>query len=173
MAVSICQGRYLDVWGVVSLVVRLQTSLQTISQPSVSVGSVYLTQQDIYIGEILQFFPLACQGVASSFHFAVSRVRNDANEGKAFSSASLSASDFALRATPWQDAVAVFVLNCVSNEDWSGREDLNLRLPAPKAGALPGCATPRESMACLARFSPPCNRNSAWKVPFSLLSPPF
>ena len=29
------------------------------------------------------------------------------------------------------------------SEDWSGREDLNLRLPAPKAGALPGCATPR------------------------------
>ena len=26
---------------------------------------------------------------------------------------------------------------------WSGREDLNLRLRAPKAGALPGCATPR------------------------------
>jgi hypothetical protein len=26
---------------------------------------------------------------------------------------------------------------------WSGREDLNLRLPAPKAGALPDCATPR------------------------------
>src|SRR6266849_6262814 len=25
----------------------------------------------------------------------------------------------------------------------SGREDLNLRHPAPKAGALPGCATPR------------------------------
>jgi hypothetical protein len=29
------------------------------------------------------------------------------------------------------------------NEQWSGREDLNLRPPAPKAGALPGCATPR------------------------------
>ncbi len=27
--------------------------------------------------------------------------------------------------------------------NWSGREDLNLRPPAPKAGALPGCATPR------------------------------
>ena len=27
----------------------------------------------------------------------------------------------------------------------SGREDLNLRLPAPKAGALPDCATPRET----------------------------
>ena len=26
---------------------------------------------------------------------------------------------------------------------WSGREDLNLRPPVPKTGALPGCATPR------------------------------
>jgi hypothetical protein len=26
---------------------------------------------------------------------------------------------------------------------WSGRPDLNWRPPAPKAGALPGCATPR------------------------------
>ena len=30
---------------------------------------------------------------------------------------------------------------------WSGREDLNLRPPAPKAGALPGCATPRHQVA--------------------------
>ena len=29
---------------------------------------------------------------------------------------------------------------------WSGREDLNLRHPAPKAGALPGCATPRQAL---------------------------
>src|SRR5207249_12243191 len=29
--------------------------------------------------------------------------------------------------------------------NWSGREDLNLRPPAPHAGALPGCATPRLS----------------------------
>src|SRR5436853_6393422 len=28
-------------------------------------------------------------------------------------------------------------------EMWSGREDSNLRPPAPKAGALPDCATPR------------------------------
>src|ERR1039458_7090289 len=27
--------------------------------------------------------------------------------------------------------------------NWSGRGDLNARPPAPKAGALPGCATPR------------------------------
>ena len=26
---------------------------------------------------------------------------------------------------------------------WSGQKDSNLRLPAPKAGALPGCAMPR------------------------------
>src|SRR5438093_2095322 len=31
-----------------------------------------------------------------------------------------------------------------NNRIWSGREDLNLRPPAPKAGALPDCATPRE-----------------------------
>src|ERR1700732_3370754 len=29
-------------------------------------------------------------------------------------------------------------------KDWSGRPDLNRRPPAPKAGALPGCATPRQ-----------------------------
>jgi hypothetical protein len=34
---------------------------------------------------------------------------------------------------------------------WSGREDLNLRPPAPKAGALPGCATPRPLWLVTAR----------------------
>ena len=33
--------------------------------------------------------------------------------------------------------------NDSSELTWSGREDSNLRHPAPKAGALPGCATPR------------------------------
>jgi hypothetical protein len=28
--------------------------------------------------------------------------------------------------------------------NWSGWRDSNSRHPAPKAGALPGCATPRE-----------------------------
>src|SRR3954462_2187470 len=31
-----------------------------------------------------------------------------------------------------------------SANSWSGREDLNLRHLAPKASALPGCATPRK-----------------------------
>jgi hypothetical protein len=30
-------------------------------------------------------------------------------------------------------------------KDWSGRRDLNSGPPAPKAGALPGCATPRQT----------------------------
>ncbi len=29
---------------------------------------------------------------------------------------------------------------------WSGWRDLNPRHPAPKAGALPGCATPRKKI---------------------------
>ena len=32
------------------------------------------------------------------------------------------------------------------NPKWSGRLDLNQRLPAPKAGALPDCATPRNKL---------------------------
>ena len=28
-------------------------------------------------------------------------------------------------------------------EEWSGREDSNLRPPGPEPGALPDCATPR------------------------------
>jgi hypothetical protein len=34
-------------------------------------------------------------------------------------------------------------------EKWSGRADLNGRPPAPKAGALPGCATPRRAYPTL------------------------
>ncbi len=35
---------------------------------------------------------------------------------------------------------------CIINSlRWSGREDSNLRPSAPKADALPGCATPRHS----------------------------
>ncbi len=33
----------------------------------------------------------------------------------------------------------------IRGEEWSGREDLNLRPPGPEPGALPGCATPRLS----------------------------
>ena len=39
-----------------------------------------------------------------------------------------------------------YVLNCIF---WSGRQDLNLRPPDPKSGALPNCATSR----CPVQFS--------------------
>src|SRR2546425_12838881 len=43
----------------------------------------------------------------------------------------------------------------------SGREDSNLRPPAPKAGALPGCATPRRrriipARSCAGNFASRC-----------------
>src|SRR5438309_1351191 len=45
---------------------------------------------------------------------------------------------------------------------WSGREDSNLRPPAPEAGALPDCATPRSLVVCGAgqesrRIAPGCS----------------
>ena len=41
--------------------------------------------------------------------------------------------------------------HCVNFKKWSGRQDSNLRPSAPKADALPGCATPRLDQAL--RFS--------------------
>jgi hypothetical protein len=46
---------------------------------------------------------------------------------------------------------------------WSGREDSNLRHPAPKAGALPDCATPRKMkwIPCEATITTPA---FGWRV---------
>src|SRR5208282_3619779 len=44
----------------------------------------------------------------------------------------------------YPDGPRVHPIVCVGvEENWSGRADLNRGPPAPKAGALPGCATPR------------------------------
>src|SRR5208337_4944688 len=43
------------------------------------------------------------------------------------------------KSQPWSARVKFRL----GNENWSGRADLNRGPPAPKAGALPGCATPR------------------------------
>ena len=40
---------------------------------------------------------------------------------------------------------------------WSGRQDSNLRPPAPKAGALPSCATPRRSLPTLGHKDHPAD----------------
>src|SRR6476660_2042712 len=44
-------------------------------------------------------------------------------------------------------------------EIWSGRPDLNRRPPAPKAGALPGCATPRHEVR--SNYTRLANRDAA------------
>ena len=49
---------------------------------------------------------------------------------------------------------------------WSGRGDLNSRPPAPKAGALPGCATPRHEVRNDYKALP--NGNVAPPVQFGL-----
>src|SRR3972149_1871320 len=54
-------------------------------------------------------------------------------------------------------AVAVRV-----REVWSGWPDLNRRPPAPKAGALPGCATPRRTPTI---SHPPRGRGAARAAP--------
>src|SRR4029077_9652566 len=40
------------------------------------------------------------------------------------------------------------------NRKWSGRADLNRRPAAPKAGALPGCATPRHDGHSILAYFP-------------------
>ena len=60
------------------------------------------------------------------------------------------AASWALHGDPvkeWISPSALAVVALVSwalQPNWSGREDSNLRPPAPKAGALPDCATPRQ-----------------------------
>ncbi len=49
---------------------------------------------------------------------------------------------------------------------WSGREDSNLRPPAPKAGALPDCATPRRGYSQQERTEPDSVR-PLWLFPHS------
>ena len=48
--------------------------------------------------------------------------------------------------------------------NWSGRGDLNARPPAPKAGALPGCATPRQKGIQNISVGFPENFQRGWKA---------
>ena len=62
---------------------------------------------------------------------------------------------------------------CLLALDWSGRLDLNQRPPAPHAGTLPGCATPRRRRSIIARAHAQdvCGRiqRSASSTPWSSL----
>src|SRR5512132_3157886 len=45
-------------------------------------------------------------------------------------------------------------------QEWSGRQDVNLRPPDPQSGALPGCATPRLRSAGFSQKGPSPSRRS-------------
>src|SRR5579883_1473126 len=51
--------------------------------------------------------------------------------------------------------------------EWSGRPDLNRGPPAPKAGALPGCATPRHEVRL--DYTALANADAAPRGPFGSL----
>jgi integrase len=50
---------------------------------------------------------------------------------------------------PWRLTVRLRKVLSLQRVNESGREDLNLRLPGPEPGALPGCATPRMGERCV------------------------
>src|ERR1700682_1750413 len=52
---------------------------------------------------------------------------------------------------------------------WSGRADLNRGPPAPKAGALPGCATPRHNCSTDSKPLPELAKTRALAKAFVLL----
>src|SRR5471032_850041 len=52
---------------------------------------------------------------------------------------------------------------------WSGRPDLNRGPPAPKAGALPGCATPRHNCSTDSKPLPKLAKTRALAKAFVLL----
>ena len=52
---------------------------------------------------------------------------------------------FGPKVLPMSSEQSVTYVSGPDRRIWSGRGDLNARPPAPKAGALPGCATPRLS----------------------------
>ena len=67
----------------------------------------------------------------------------------------LNCSISAVSLTPTYRKPFDMIFERAKTKEWSGRLDLNQRPPAPKAGALPGCATPR-----LLQHDPLANRST-------------
>ena len=53
--------------------------------------------------------------------------------------------DEALGCTDICGGEIIYLTGIPPANEWSGRQDSNLRHPAPKAGALPNCATSRRN----------------------------
>ena len=75
--------------------------------------------------------------------YSLYRTRNHAERGQLLKSVRLNCAIDGVNLTPTYRKPFDLIFRRAKNEEWSGRGDLNSRPPAPKAGALPGCATPR------------------------------
>jgi site-specific DNA recombinase len=83
--------------------------------------------------------------LSSKAHFLY-LTRNLADRGQLLKSVLLNCTTDGATLTPTYRKPFDLIFERAKTEDWSGRADLNRGPPAPKAGALPGCATPRLSM---------------------------
>ena len=72
--------------------------------------------------------------------------RNSAEQGQLLKSVLLNCSTDGVSLWPVYRKPFDLIFERAKSEDWSGRADLNRGPPAPKAGALPGCATPRHCL---------------------------
>jgi site-specific DNA recombinase len=67
----------------------------------------------------------------------------------------------AVNITPTYRKPFDIIFKRAQKEEWSGREDSNLRPPGPEPGALPDCATPRKSAAVRCRWEGfPCSSSA-------------
>jgi site-specific DNA recombinase len=69
--------------------------------------------------------------------------KNSAEQGQLLKSVLLNCSTDGVTLWPVYRKPFDLIFERAKSENWSGRADLNRGPPAPKAGALPGCATPR------------------------------
>ena len=57
----------------------------------------------------------------------------------------------------WSGGYEVFAYRAPVRKDWSGLQDLNLRPPGPKPGALANCAKPRHVVILIGKSMPKVN----------------
>ena len=69
--------------------------------------------------------------------------RNASERGQLLRMVLLNCSTDGISLSPTYRKPFDLIFQRAQKEKWSGRADSNCRPPAPKAGALPGCATPR------------------------------
>ena len=86
-----------------------------------------------------------CLELANKAYFLYVR-QKPAEQAELLREVLLNCSIDAVSVTPTYRKPFDLIFKRAKTEEWSGREDLNLRPPAPKAGALPGCATPRRPL---------------------------